>query len=144
MENRIAPTFLFGEIAWPGWTLALLAIVAARPVALRVSFLGTRLPVKEQPAAMWSGPKGFASVVCGLLVLEAGVESSDERFHLLALAIVLSFLGPLLNRCQRHQGIRQPPLPRCRRRQPTLDASAAGAGQPRQVAGLFNPADDRS
>lgn len=89
----ITPTFLFGEIAWTGWAFAILAIVVARPVALLVSFLGTKLPVKEQLAAMWFGPKGFASVVYGLLVLESGVERSDELFHLVALVIVLSILA---------------------------------------------------
>ncbi len=49
----ITPTFLFGEIAWTGWVFAIPAIVAARPLALLVSFLGTRLPANEQLAAMW-------------------------------------------------------------------------------------------
>lgn len=89
----ITPTFLFGEIAWAGWVFAILAIVVARPLALIVSFLGTRLPAKEQLAAMWFGPKGFASVVYGLLVLESSVERSDEVFHLVALVIVLSILA---------------------------------------------------
>lgn len=89
----ITPTFLFGEIAWTGWVFAVLAIVVARPLALLVSFLGTRLPAKEQLAAMWFGPKGFASVVYGLLVLESGVDRSDELFHLVALVIVLSILA---------------------------------------------------
>ncbi|WP_427007751.1 cation:proton antiporter [Pseudarthrobacter sp. H2] len=89
----VTPTFLFGEIAWTGWVFAVLAIVLARPLALLVSFLGTRLPLKEQLAAMWFGPKGFASVVYGLLVLESGVERSDEVFHLVALVIVLSILA---------------------------------------------------
>lgn len=89
----ITPTFLFGEITWTGWIFAILAIVAARPLALLVSFLGTRLPAKEQLAAMWFGPKGFASVVYGLLVLQSGVEGSDELFHLVALVIVLSILA---------------------------------------------------
>ena len=89
----ITPTFLFGEIAWAGWVFAVLAIVAARPVALLVSFLGTRLPIKEQLAAMWFGPKGFASVVYGLLVLESGMKGADELFHLVALVIVLSIFA---------------------------------------------------
>ncbi len=42
---------------------------------------------------MWFGPKGFASVVYGILVLESGIEHSDELFHLVALVIVLSILA---------------------------------------------------
>ncbi|MFC8845518.1 MULTISPECIES: cation:proton antiporter [unclassified Micromonospora] len=82
-----------GEISWTGWVFAALAIVVARPLALAVSFLGSRLTRTEQFAAMWFGPKGFASVVYGLLVLEAGITAGDEIFHLVALTIVLSILA---------------------------------------------------
>ncbi|NJP33824.1 sodium:proton antiporter [Micromonospora sp. HSS6-12] len=82
-----------GEIHWTGWIFAVLAIVVARPVALGVSFLGSHLTRTEQFAAMWFGPKGFASVVYGLLVLQAGIAAGDEVFHLVALTVVLSILA---------------------------------------------------
>jgi NhaP-type Na+/H+ or K+/H+ antiporter len=80
------------EISWTGWVFAVLAIFVARPVALAVSFAGAGLGAREQIAAMWFGPKGFASVVYGLLVLESGITAADEIFHLVALTIVLSIL----------------------------------------------------
>ncbi|GGK99839.1 cation:proton antiporter [Mangrovihabitans endophyticus] len=80
------------EISWQGWVFAVLAIFLARPVALWVSFLRSGLDMREQAAAMWFGPKGFASVVYGLLVLESGITQADEIFHLVALTIVLSIL----------------------------------------------------
>jgi NhaP-type Na+/H+ or K+/H+ antiporter len=89
----MTPTFLLEEISWRGWAFAVLALVVARPVALGVSFLGSRLTMREQAAAMWFGPKGFASVVYGLLVLESGVDLADELFHLVALTISLSILA---------------------------------------------------
>ncbi|WP_431932219.1 cation:proton antiporter [Micromonospora sp. RP3T] len=82
-----------GEISWTGWVFAVLAIVVARPVALWVSFLRSGLGLREQAAAMWFGPKGFASVVYGLLVLESGIAAGDEVFHLVALTIVISILA---------------------------------------------------
>jgi NhaP-type Na+/H+ or K+/H+ antiporter len=42
---------------------------------------------------MWFGPKGFASVVYGLLVLESQIGAADKIFHLVALTIVLSILA---------------------------------------------------
>ena len=54
------------EISWTGWLFALVAIFVARPVALWLSFLRSGLGMREQAAAMWFGPKGFASVVYGL------------------------------------------------------------------------------
>ncbi|RKN47667.1 cation:proton antiporter [Micromonospora endolithica] len=80
------------EISWTGWAFAALAIFVARPVALWISFLGSGLGAREQAAAMWFGPKGFASVVYGLLVLESGIAAGDEVFHLVALTIVISIL----------------------------------------------------
>jgi NhaP-type Na+/H+ or K+/H+ antiporter len=87
----ISPGFL-AEISWTGWVFAILAIFVARPIALWLSFLGSGLDMREQAAAMWFGPKGFASVVYGLLVLESGIPAADAIFHLVAVTIVLSIL----------------------------------------------------
>lgn len=81
------------EIHWTGWVFAVLAIVVARPVALWLSFVRSGLGMREQAAAMWFGPKGFASVVYGLIVLESQIAAADEIFHLVALTIVLSILA---------------------------------------------------
>ncbi|HEU4423368.1 MAG TPA: cation:proton antiporter [Pilimelia sp.] len=81
------------EIPWAGWVFAVLALVVARPVALWISFLGAGLGLREQLAAMWFGPKGFASVVYGLIVLASGIPAAEEIFHLVALTIVLSIVA---------------------------------------------------
>lgn len=88
----LSPAFL-GDVGWAGWVFAVLALVIARPVAIWVSFLRSGLTVREQGAVMWFGPKGFASVVYGLLVLESGIGAADEIFHLVAATIVLSILA---------------------------------------------------
>lgn len=88
----ISPQFL-GEVSWQGWVFAVFALVVARPAALTIAFLRSGLSVREQAAASWFGPKGFASVVYGLLVLESGVPVADEVFHLVAVTIVLSILA---------------------------------------------------
>ena len=58
-----------------------------------LSLLGSHLPAAEQAVAAWFGPKGFASVVYGLIVLDAGLSRSDELFHLIALVIFASILA---------------------------------------------------
>ncbi len=88
----ISPAFL-GEIPVLGYVFAVLALVVARPLAIGVSFTGSRLPWEEQAAVAWFGPKGFASVVYGLIVLESGAARADEMFHLIALVVVLSILA---------------------------------------------------
>ncbi|MGH8965822.1 MAG: cation:proton antiporter, partial [Actinomycetes bacterium] len=76
-----------------GWAFAVLALVVARPAAIWVSFLRSGLTAREQAAVMWFGPKGFASVVYGLLVLDSGIPDGDKIFHLIAVTIVLSILA---------------------------------------------------
>ncbi len=89
----ITPAFLFEEISPAGYVFAVLALVLARPLALAVALLGSELGRRESLAFMWFGPKGFASVVYGLIVLESGIAESDVVFHLVALTIVLSVLA---------------------------------------------------
>lgn len=88
----ISPDFL-ADIPVTGWIFAVLALVAVRPAALGISFLGAGLGAREQVAAAWFGPKGFASVVYGLLVLNSGIDAADQLFHLVALTIVLSIIA---------------------------------------------------
>ncbi|TDB94273.1 cation:proton antiporter [Actinomadura sp. 7K534] len=88
----LSPTFL-GEVGWAGWVFAVLALVVARPVAIWVSFLRSKLTAREQAAVMWFGPKGFASVVYGLIVLESGIAAGDQIFHLVAATIALSIIA---------------------------------------------------
>jgi len=88
----ISPNFL-GEIPALGYLFAVLALVVARPVAITLSFLGSRLPWRQQAAVAWFGPKGFASVVYGLIVLESDAARADEMFHLVGLAVVMSILA---------------------------------------------------
>ncbi|MFG1616402.1 cation:proton antiporter [Nonomuraea wenchangensis] len=83
---------LLGSVGWTGWLFAVLALVVARPVAIWVSFLRSGLGVREQAAVAWFGPKGFASVVYGLLVLGSGIAAAVPVFQLVAVTIVLSIL----------------------------------------------------
>ncbi|MEU8198348.1 cation:proton antiporter [Microbispora amethystogenes] len=87
----ITPSLL-GAVGWTGWVFAVLALVVARPVAIWVSFLGSRLGLREQAAAAWFGPKGFASVVYGLIVLGSGIVAAQQVFQLVAVTIVASIL----------------------------------------------------
>lgn len=88
----ISPQFI-AEIPWTGWVFALVTLVLVRPAALQVAFIGSRLDQPERLVAGWFGPKGFASVVYGLLVAESGIAAADTLFHLIALVIVASILA---------------------------------------------------
>jgi NhaP-type Na+/H+ or K+/H+ antiporter len=80
------------HLGWQGWFLAVLAIVVVRPVSLLVSLLWTDMPRRERLTAAWFGPKGFASVVYGLLVLQSNIPDSELVFDLVAVTIALSIV----------------------------------------------------
>jgi NhaP-type Na+/H+ or K+/H+ antiporter len=88
----ISPSFL-SEIPVSGYVFAALALVVARPAALAISLAGAPLPGREKIAAAWFGPKGFASVVYGILVLESGIKGGDQVFHLIALVVAASIIA---------------------------------------------------
>ncbi len=89
----LTPSFLFQETPLAGWLLAVLVLILVRPLALTIALYGARLTRGEKLAAMWFGPKGFASVVYGLLVLESGVAEADLLFHLVGITIAVSIVA---------------------------------------------------
>ncbi len=88
----ISPRFL-GEIPVSGYVFAAGALLLARPASLGIAMLGSSLHLRERIAAAWFGPKGFASVVYGLLIVKSGVSASSELFHLVALVVVASIVA---------------------------------------------------
>lgn len=84
---------LFGDLSFGGYVVAVLTIVAIRPVTLILSLIGTEFDRREKLTAAWFGPKGFASVVYGLLVLQAGIPQGEEAFTLIAVTIAFSIVA---------------------------------------------------
>ena len=90
--------FAFGVIAAPAlrripgplWLYALLSLTLVRLLPVAISLIGTRL----QPASVlfmgWFGPRGLASVVLGLLYLEAVTSiGANAKIALAVIATVL-------------------------------------------------------
>ncbi|MET9041223.1 cation:proton antiporter [Streptomyces mirabilis] len=84
---------LLGDLSWGGYAAVILAIFLIRPASLLLSLLGTRISRKERLVAAWFGPKGFASVVYGLLVLQSGIPQAEEAFTLIAVCIAISIIA---------------------------------------------------
>jgi NhaP-type Na+/H+ or K+/H+ antiporter len=87
----ISPALL-ASVGWQGWVFAILALVLARPLAIWLSFLRSGLTTREAAAVMWFGPKGFASVVYALIVLNSAITAAEQVFTLVAATIVASIL----------------------------------------------------
>ncbi len=81
-----------GDLTVGDWLVAVIAILLIRPAAMLLSLLRTTLPAQQRWVAAWFGPKGFASVVYGLLVLQAGLPTGDHVFDLVAITIALSIV----------------------------------------------------
>ncbi len=84
---------LVTSIGWGGWVVAVLALVVVRPASLLLSLARTELGRRERLAAAWFGPKGFASVVYGLLVLHSGIPQGVDAYEVVAVCIGLSIVA---------------------------------------------------
>ncbi|GAA2619859.1 cation:proton antiporter [Streptomyces tubercidicus] len=84
---------LFGDLPLGGYAAVILAIVLIRPASLLLSLIGTRFARREKLVAAWFGPKGFASVVYGLLVLQSGIPQGHEAYTLIAICIATSIIA---------------------------------------------------
>lgn len=83
---------LLGAVPMGGWVLAVLSLLLVRPAAMLASLARARLPVEQKLVAAWFGPKGFASVVYGLLVLESGAAEAQQEFAIIAACVAVSVL----------------------------------------------------
>lgn len=99
--TKFAALLVFGALITPDrladlsvgdWAVAVIAILLVRPAAMMLSLLRTTLPPRERSVAAWFGPKGFASVVYGLLALQAGIPAGEHVFDLVAITIALSIV----------------------------------------------------
>jgi NhaP-type Na+/H+ or K+/H+ antiporter len=79
---------LFGD-GWAAVALVLVTLLIARPVAIAIALLGTRLPLDLQAFMAWFGPKGVATMTFSLLVLADGF---PRIFNLAALCVFASIL----------------------------------------------------
>ncbi|MDX2681645.1 cation:proton antiporter [Streptomyces sp. NY05-11A] len=84
---------LFSDLPWQGYVAVVLAIVLIRPASLLISMAGTRFDRREKLTAAWFGPKGFASVVYGLLVLQSGIPQAEDAYTLIAVCIAFSIVA---------------------------------------------------
>lgn len=99
---KLAALLTFGALVTPsllasvgvaGWLFAVGVIILARPVAISISLHRSALGWREQASAAWFGPKGFASVVYGLLVLESARAGAHRIFALTVVTVALSIVA---------------------------------------------------
>jgi NhaP-type Na+/H+ or K+/H+ antiporter len=99
---QVITFFLFGALIvatgfdGPIWGLLLFvpfALLIARPVAVRAALTGTPLPGSQKTFIAWFGPKGVASMLFALLVLDEPVGEGALVFDVAAFVILSSILA---------------------------------------------------
>jgi len=70
-----------------------LTLLVARPVAIAVSFLRVRMPRPHRAFIGWFGPKGVASMLFAVLVLDSRVGEGELVFQIAAYVILASIVA---------------------------------------------------
>jgi NhaP-type Na+/H+ or K+/H+ antiporter len=83
---------LFGD-GWAAVGVVAVTLLIARPAAIAVALIGTRLPFYLQAFMAWFGPKGVATMAFSLLVLAETFPTDEEIFNLAALCVFTSILA---------------------------------------------------
>lgn len=82
---------------WSGKTWALVvfilfAIVVARPAAVWISFIGVKISRSEKLFISWFGPKGVASILFALFVLDSTAADRTIVFEIAVFTVLTSIL----------------------------------------------------
>lgn len=81
---------LLGHLSLGTVAMAVLVLVLARPLAVLLSLARTGFKHRHRLAVAWFGPKGLASVIYALYVLQSPVPGAERIFAIVALVVVLS------------------------------------------------------
>ncbi|MFL5869965.1 MAG: cation:proton antiporter [Solirubrobacterales bacterium] len=99
---QVLTFFVFGAIIvatgydGPVWALCLFipfGLLVARPVAVLLSLAGTRLAQSQKAFIAWFGPKGVASMLFALFVLDRRIADGALVFDIAAFFILVSILA---------------------------------------------------
>ena len=99
---QVLTFFVFGAIivatTYDGspWALVVFiafALLVARPISVLVALAGTKLPRPQKAFIAWFGPKGVASMLFALLVLDEGLAHGSLVFEVAAFVILGSILA---------------------------------------------------
>ncbi|MGA8745074.1 MAG: sodium:proton antiporter [Solirubrobacterales bacterium] len=82
-DHNIPPLVIF----------VLFALIIARPAAVLLSLIRTKLPLNQQLFMAWFGPKGVASMLFALLVLKSQVANGELIFDIAAITVIASIVA---------------------------------------------------
>jgi sodium/hydrogen antiporter len=99
--SQVITFFVFGGLIaaigfdagiWHLVAFIALALLVARPLAIGVAFVQSRLPRDAVAFIAWFGPKGFASMLFALFVLDSHVANRELIFEVAAFTVITSIV----------------------------------------------------
>ena len=99
---QVLTFFVFGAIIVAigydrsGFELAafiLFALLVARPIAIMISFLRVKMPAPDRAFIAWFGPKGVASMLFAVFVLNSAVAERNTVFDVAAFVVLASIVA---------------------------------------------------
>src|SRR3954471_19298882 len=78
---------------WAAVGIVVVTLLVARPVAVTLALLGTRVSRAALAFMSWFGPKGVATMTFSLLVLGSEVSAGERIFDLAALVVLCSIVA---------------------------------------------------
>jgi sodium/hydrogen antiporter len=100
--SQVITFFVFGALIYTTgyggevWQLAIfivLALLVARPIAIALSFVRARFPRPQLAFIAWFGPKGVASMLFALFVLDSHAPDRSIIFSAAAFTVIASIVA---------------------------------------------------
>jgi len=82
-----------GFVSWQVLVYALLSLTIVRVLPIFLSLAGTGATVKDRLFLGWFGPRGLASVVFAVIVLDSGLPGAESISLVVALTVFLSLIA---------------------------------------------------
>ncbi len=79
-------------VVWVGLALALVLVFVARPVAVFLSLIGSRMPLRDKAFVGWVGLRGAVPIVLATIPVTAGVPGSEAFFNIVFFVVVVSVM----------------------------------------------------
>ncbi|HEY7773416.1 MAG TPA: sodium:proton antiporter [Marinagarivorans sp.] len=80
------------DITWPQVAYAALSLTVIRMLPVFLSLTGTGLGSREKLFIGWFGPRGLASIVFAIMLMQSGIEGGDVIVNTASLTIVFSVI----------------------------------------------------
>lgn len=131
------------EVALEAVAIAVVLVLLARPAAVGLSLLGSRLGWRDRTLVAWVGLRGAVPIVLATFVLAEGVPGAERTFDVVFVVVLVSVLvqGPTVGRAARLLGVDEAPAEQPGRGLEALDDDPEGAGLHRRRVEAGAPAD---